>query len=193
MYKRGCILTLIGLAAQALASEAELDNFSGRGHYPVEYCQGLCDDNKECRHDKHGSYCKSWQDPPVCFGFYHKKPHGYCFEPNDPKCNDAKLDPVKCGHKVGKKGYCQELCEKVDSCRKILMLTVPTAKNGKMWMFASACIILSTGTASSQTILNATTPSWSLLSASNAISDSILRRLTVSEILIALLNLSTGL
>ena len=117
MYKRGCILTLIGLATHALASEAELDIYDGRGKYPVEYCQGLCDDNKECRHDKHGSYCKTWQDPPVCFGFYHKKPHGYCFEPNDPKCNDAKLDPVKCGHKVGKKGFCQELCEKVDSCR----------------------------------------------------------------------------
>jgi hypothetical protein len=76
----------------------------------------------------HGSYCKLDQDPPVCFGLYEKKRHHiiddlrsderendsenglseyahhshhrkkYCFQPNDPHCDDSKLKPVKCGY-----------------------------------------------------------------------------------------------
>ena len=103
MYKKACFLSLISLV-------------SANGHSPG-YCQGLCEETHECKVDKHGSYCKSWQDPPVCFGLYHKKPHGYCFEPNDPLCNDAKLEPVRCGHKPEPKSRCQELCDKVESCR----------------------------------------------------------------------------
>jgi len=93
--------------------------------YYQGYCQELCKEVGTCSHDPHahGSYCKSWQDPPVCFGLYHQKPHGYCFEPNDPHCNDSKLEPVRCGHHhvtttPTPKGYCQQLCKDVKECRE---------------------------------------------------------------------------
>ena len=61
-----------------------------------EYCQKLCDKTESCREDPHahGSYCKHGDHPPVCFGLYHDKHGGYCFQPNDPHCDEYR--PVRC-------------------------------------------------------------------------------------------------
>jgi hypothetical protein len=42
------------------------------------FCQRLCQLTPGCRNDPHahGSYCKLWQDIPVCFGLYHLPHHG---------------------------------------------------------------------------------------------------------------------
>ena len=62
-------------------------------------CQNLCDALPECANDPgyHGSYCKDWQTIPVCFGMYTRLDGTYCFQPNDPTCDDLLLPAVLCG------------------------------------------------------------------------------------------------
>ena len=61
----------------------------------VDSCQDLCNSVASCAQDprSHGSYCKSWQNPPVCFGLYTQS-SGFCFAPNDITCSEAQ--PVLC-------------------------------------------------------------------------------------------------
>lgn len=65
---------------------------------PADACDAICLTVPECRDDPgaHNSYCKSGQNPPVCFGLYRSTTSstGYCFFPNDPTCSEQ--DPVPC-------------------------------------------------------------------------------------------------
>lgn len=90
-------------------------------------CQYACDSTEECNNDpqNHGSYCKSWEDPPVCFGLYVRENGKYCFQPNDPTCNDAVLKPLSCAYqtttpppaKPAKAAdTCQQKCDSVLEC-----------------------------------------------------------------------------
>jgi hypothetical protein len=62
---------------------------SGRAHN----CQDLCDGLPSC---SKGSYCKSWQSIPVCFGLYFVDPvqQTMCYFPDDDQCPEAY--PVEC-------------------------------------------------------------------------------------------------
>ena len=61
-------------------------------------CQEYCNDLPTCANDPqaHGSYCKSWQNPPVCFGIYYvdASRSTKCFQPADPSCPGTI--PVSC-------------------------------------------------------------------------------------------------
>jgi hypothetical protein len=69
-------------------------SFSGAS--TIATCQSYCDGLPECAQDPHyhGSYCKSWQTPQVCFGLYHTSDGGMCFQPNNPQCQESS--PVFC-------------------------------------------------------------------------------------------------
>ncbi|KAF4654150.1 hypothetical protein FOL47_010110 [Perkinsus chesapeaki] len=57
-------------------------------------CQQVCDSLPSCKGSKYGSYCKTWQNPPVCFGIIQKADKSLCFHPADPQgCNG---DPYPC-------------------------------------------------------------------------------------------------
>ncbi|KAF4681130.1 hypothetical protein FOZ60_012572 [Perkinsus olseni] len=53
---------------------------------PEPTCQDVCNDLDQCRMSKWGSYCKTWQDPKVCFGIIKKADGSLCFAPTDKHC-----------------------------------------------------------------------------------------------------------
>jgi hypothetical protein len=57
-------------------------------------CQNICESTEGCM--SIGSYCKTWQDEPVCFGLYYKDSGKTrtCFFPNDSSCPQSL--PVSC-------------------------------------------------------------------------------------------------
>ena len=61
-------------------------------------CEATCAGVAACANDPnyHGSYCKNWQTPAVCFGFYIRPDGTYCFQPNDPSCDDLVLPALSC-------------------------------------------------------------------------------------------------
>ena len=93
-------------------------------------CQAVCDnDINECANDPHahGSYCKFWQSPPVCFGMYltansnlstngtsNNLTQSFCFQPNDPGCNDLELMPLECPNQTNT--TCANICSQTQSC-----------------------------------------------------------------------------
>lgn len=66
-----------------------------RAEIPTDACDAICLGLPECANEPHAhnSYCKSDQDPPVCFGLYNTD-NGYCFFPNNPSCDESS--PVLC-------------------------------------------------------------------------------------------------
>ena len=90
----------------------------------------MCDnDVSECANDPHahGSYCKFWQNPAVCFGMYVTKnsttttngttsnvTQSFCFQPNDPGCNDMELMPLECPNQTNT--TCANICSQTQSC-----------------------------------------------------------------------------
>lgn len=78
-------------------------------------CEAFCDDVPECRNDPQaqGSYCKSWQNPEVCFGLYwtDERHTDMCFFPNDYTC--PQNIPVECPVATDK---CIELCDSTPGC-----------------------------------------------------------------------------
>ena len=61
-------------------------------------CETICLLTPNCAFDPnaHGTYCKDYNDPPVCFGLYFRVfPFRVCFEPNDATCPETR--PVPCG------------------------------------------------------------------------------------------------
>jgi len=92
-------------------------------------CQQLCDNTTACRDDPHyhGSYCKFWQNPAVCFGLYSREGNftsnissnannsqNLCFQPNDGGCNDLELPPVICPQQTNT--TCSLICSQTFSC-----------------------------------------------------------------------------
>jgi hypothetical protein len=69
----------------------------------TDHCQAICDATPTCKNDPHahGSYCKSWQQYPVCFGLYFTDSTRTttCFQPNDPSCPETF--PVNCASVPG--------------------------------------------------------------------------------------------
>ena len=64
-----------------------------------DICQEHCVNTPSCINEEHehGSYCKSWQDPSVCFGLYwtDETKTTMCFEPSeDGACSENT--PVTC-------------------------------------------------------------------------------------------------
>ena len=61
-------------------------------------CSQLCESLPSCVNDPqmHSSYCKNWQDPPVCFGMYwtDDSKTSACFYPNDEACPQPL--PIAC-------------------------------------------------------------------------------------------------
>jgi hypothetical protein len=80
-------------------------------------CQALCTSLSECATDpySHGSYCKTWQDPQVCFGLYwtDETQTTMCFQPNNVDCREDL--PVACPTPVAP--TCEEICQSVSACR----------------------------------------------------------------------------
>ena len=84
--------------------EAILVPVAGAVSYPTKkpkgYCQAQCLKTPAClkQNPAQGSYCKYWNNPPVCFGLYVKPsaPSKTCFQPNDGLCNDKILQPLSC-------------------------------------------------------------------------------------------------
>jgi hypothetical protein len=66
---------------------------------PVNVCEVTCASTEGCLNDPHahGSYCKKWQDPPVCFGLYYMDSSRTetCFQPTDGDACPETL-PVTC-------------------------------------------------------------------------------------------------
>lgn len=66
-------------------------------------CQAICDGNASCATDPHahGSYCKSWQNPQVCFGLYFTDDSrtATCFQPVDGEACPETI-PVTCSSSV---------------------------------------------------------------------------------------------
>ena len=64
-----------------------------------DMCQDLCNVTPNCNSEEHahGSYCKSWQTPQVCFGLYYTDASNtaICFEPKD-LTNCSESTPVPC-------------------------------------------------------------------------------------------------
>ncbi|EER09105.1 hypothetical protein Pmar_PMAR024129 [Perkinsus marinus ATCC 50983] len=54
--------------------------------YPVTTCDDVCSSIEGCKESKWGTYCKTWQDPPVCFGIIVKEDGSLCFNPIDEEC-----------------------------------------------------------------------------------------------------------
>ncbi|KAF4649735.1 hypothetical protein FOL47_001784, partial [Perkinsus chesapeaki] len=54
--------------------------------YPITTCEDVCEGISECKDSKWGTYCKTWQDPPVCFGIIVKEDGSLCFNPADEEC-----------------------------------------------------------------------------------------------------------
>ncbi|KAF4655372.1 hypothetical protein FOL47_009461 [Perkinsus chesapeaki] len=48
--------------------------------YPLTTCQSVCDGLVGCKDSAWGSYCKSWQDPPVCFGIFKRYDGSLCHQ-----------------------------------------------------------------------------------------------------------------
>ena len=64
---------------------------------PPSSCEDFCSNNQACNSSSSGgSYCKSWQTVPVCYGFYWRETNqtNACYSPNDPTCPQAF--PVIC-------------------------------------------------------------------------------------------------
>ncbi|KAF4738313.1 hypothetical protein FOZ63_011293, partial [Perkinsus olseni] len=53
--------------------------------YPLTTCQDVCDRLVGCKDSAWGSYCKSWQDPPICFGILKMYDGSLCHQ-SDPNC-----------------------------------------------------------------------------------------------------------
>ena len=93
-------------------------------------CQAVCDnDVTACATDPHahGSYCKFWQSPAVCFGIYVNSSsnnetnttsgnttQSFCFQPNDAGCNDFELQPLECPNQTNT--TCANICSQTQSC-----------------------------------------------------------------------------
>ncbi len=79
-------------------------------------CQSLCDGLAECAEDPHahGSYCKAWNNPQVCFGLYFTDASQteMCFQPNNEGCPEDI--PVPCPEHV--EPVCENICASLDSC-----------------------------------------------------------------------------
>ncbi|KAF4720317.1 hypothetical protein FOZ62_001517 [Perkinsus olseni] len=54
--------------------------------YPDTTCQEVCDGMAGCKDSSWGSYCKFWQDPPVCFGIITKDDGSLCHASDDDEC-----------------------------------------------------------------------------------------------------------
>jgi hypothetical protein len=81
-------------------------------------CQSYCHDLAECKQDPHhhGSYCKSWQKPDVCFGLYwtDETETSMCFYPNNKDCPEKR--PVRCP-KPEPTDPCREICKATPGCK----------------------------------------------------------------------------
>ena len=84
-------------------------------------CSALCSSTGECANDPHhhGSYCKFWQSPAVCFGLYSQNTTAnatgdLCFQPNNGSCDDSVLPPVLCPEQTNT--TCALLCSITPSC-----------------------------------------------------------------------------
>lgn len=84
-------VTLLGFLALLVSAQ------SSPG-YPPKDCNELCQVTASCKDDSssHGTYCKEWQDGPVCFGLYWLSSNSTaaCFQPNDSLCREDI--PVRC-------------------------------------------------------------------------------------------------
>ena len=82
----------------------------------AETCQSYCDGLGGCRSGDHvyGSYCKTWQDPDVCFGLYwlDEAQTTMCFQPGSPgTCPEER--PVRC---PTVRDECEDICASTPGC-----------------------------------------------------------------------------
>jgi hypothetical protein len=73
---------------------------SGMYHvHAQDICQDHCANTTSCisEEHEHGSYCKTWQDPPVCFGLYwtDDSQTTMCFQPAEGSAC-PETNPVTC-------------------------------------------------------------------------------------------------
>ena len=72
-----------------------------RQHPARGYCYDICQSVAECRDcpHHHGSYCKTWLDPRVCFGLYYtdRSMSDVCYASNPDHPHDCPEEfPVVC-------------------------------------------------------------------------------------------------
>ena len=127
-------------ATTALASDIDLTSLipaveleANSALYP-DICSLVCQFFGDCREDPnaHGSYCKYWQEPPVCFGFYFRENGSLCYQPNDPTCPEEL--PARCPRPINP--TCQAICNTVETC-----FNDPQAHGSycKSWQSESVC------------------------------------------------------
>lgn len=70
-------------------------------------CEDVCDLTETCTSNPHahGTYCKTWQRPSVCFGMYVKPIARFpfisvCYQPNDSTCDDLNYEPLRCENEI---------------------------------------------------------------------------------------------
>jgi hypothetical protein len=82
-------------ASEPLTS-SQIFNSSDQTPSDPTSCEDFCGNNLQCRTSSSGSYCKSWQSVPVCFGFYWRETTqtNACYSPTDPTCPQSL--PVVC-------------------------------------------------------------------------------------------------
>ena len=70
------------------------------GGIRADSCEDLCKKVDECAQCpmNHGSYCKSWETPNVCFGLYYtdETKTSMCFASNPHVSNCPETYPVPC-------------------------------------------------------------------------------------------------
>merc|ERR1712154_760459 len=108
--------------------------------YPVADCQELCASFGPCANyayatNTQGSYCKSWQNPPVCYGFYYQENDDLCFEGKEGnlECDESK--PVTCPQA----DPCHTLCEQNEDCRTGGKTGQVQGSYCKYWQDISVC------------------------------------------------------
>ncbi|EER15078.1 hypothetical protein Pmar_PMAR023403 [Perkinsus marinus ATCC 50983] len=82
LYHQGCGYCFQP-AEQETCDDSTLEPVACQG------CQAACDTLPQCKNSDRGSYCKSWQTPPVCFGIIQKSDGSLCYHPTDKDCEGA--------------------------------------------------------------------------------------------------------
>ncbi|KAF4656591.1 hypothetical protein FOL47_008840, partial [Perkinsus chesapeaki] len=68
---------------------------------PAWDCMKICDSLESCLESRSGSYCKTWTNPPVCYGILIQENSSLCYDNDDGSCEG---EPYVCGDVVTTEG-----------------------------------------------------------------------------------------
>ncbi|KAF4676104.1 hypothetical protein FOL47_006712 [Perkinsus chesapeaki] len=85
-------------------------------------CEEVCQNTPACR-DGFVSYCKWWQEEPVCFGLYRMKSGEACFRPRDETCPEK--EPIRCSSTIEDTGRSPSLTDVTPTVTEFISWTTP--------------------------------------------------------------------